>query len=152
VPEGFCERRWELARVHAVRCDLLGDRLEPHDLVYGGAAQPGELARLQESIPGQAGVDQKGLHAGGAEKPSVGLLAPERSAAGDVIAGIGAGGQPEHGRAAPAERDAEQRVERSATRRGPVRLGQERLELGTVKRSASNTVAMVVDQCAGHAQ
>ena len=96
---------------------------------------------------GVAGLDEVVLDPVVAQHPPGDLGFPERAAARDVLLRRRARGQVEQGRAPPADRQAQRRVEhRHPRRHGPVRLGEHPFERGAVGGGAQGAVHVVVHE------
>ncbi len=74
----------ELLRGHAVERPLLGDALQPHHFVGGGARDGGQHVGVEELVASISGIDEIVRDAAGSQQSTVHLIRPELVAPGDV--------------------------------------------------------------------
>jgi hypothetical protein len=131
--------------------DVLGDLLEPYDLVRAGAGELPQLDRPGDQRRGQPGVDEQIGDPRRPQQPAGDLLDAQVGAPLEIVVERRVPGQVEQRGADRAHRHAhlgvrQRSVEPARTRR----LAQLRLETGTVERLPQHAVAVVVDEAQLH--
>ena len=112
-----------------------------------GTGQRGDLGGRADVVGEEAGVDEQGVDAGGAEQPPGDLVVTERLAAAEVGVGVGVWLEAEQRRTVTKDGDAQHRVEgRARPAPGARPLVHQGLERRTVQVAPHQAVAVVVDE------
>ncbi len=144
--QAVTERAGELRGVHTVGRQVLGDLLQPHDVVGAGAGDPGELLRRRQALGVEPGVDQVARGAGRREQAAGHLLGAQLRAARQVVLRRRVFRQVEPGGAVPPDRQADRRVEVRVAGRWGAALADQGLESRAVELAGDDAVTVMIDQ------